>query len=445
MSIAVNEIRYARSGSTNLAYYVTGAGHIDLLMSSWVISIEDLLAHPKIHGFIERLASFSRVILFDQRGVGLSDPVTASDPPTAEQHVLDLLAVLDEVRAQQAAIVGIGNSGAALLAASHPERVTHLVMDHPNARLLEAPDFPSGMPENLLEHELDTAEEELKSARPMGFVRGLPSVINDREALEWWLRSIRRGASPGTMRVLLRAYLETDIRSVLPSVRCPTLIICRRDAESHWLQRAEYVAELLPNATIVRPPGADPVIWVGDLEPVADAIREFTGKGSASEPEYRALTTVLFTDVVDSTRQAAAFGDRRWRELLDHHYTLIADKIGRFSGRLIKTTGDGVLATFDGPARAVRCACAIRDAVAEHEIEVRAGLHTGEIEMRGDDVAGIAVHIGQRVSALAGPGEVLVSRTVTDLVAGSGLEFDDRGEHELKGVPGRWQVYAVKN
>jgi class 3 adenylate cyclase len=446
VTLPAQDIRYARSGSANIAYHVTGAGAFDFLVMSWVISLEDLRATPWIESFIERLASFGRVILYDRRGVGLSDPVSPMDPPTLDQQMDDALAVLDAVRAtQQVCVIADNTSSAAvLLAAQHPERVTHLVLDHPRACFVQAEDFPFGMPLDVVEHEIATAEEELRSGRPMGFIRELPSVVNDPRMLDWWFGIVRRGVSPATMRVMLRVLFETDVRAVLPTVHAPALVICRRDTGPRWIESVQVVADLLPNSTLIRPPGVDPLLWIGDLDPIADAIREFTGTGLASERTQRALATVLFTDLVDSTGQAVAFGDQRWRELLDEHDRVVAQALTRFGGRQIKTTGDGVLATFDGPTRAVRCACEIRDAVRSLDVEIRAGLHVGEIELRGNDVAGIAVHIGQRVQASAEPGEVIVSRTVTDLVAGSGLEFDDRGEHELKGVPGRWQLYAVK-
>jgi class 3 adenylate cyclase len=446
MSLGVDDVRYARSGSANIAYHVRGSGNIDILLTSWAISIEDLVGQPKTRDFVDRLASFSRVILYDRRGVGLSDPFSDTDPPTLEQQKQDALAILDEVRAQQACVVGdVASTAGALLAAEHPERVTHLVCDHPAARILAAPDFPSGVPAHLLEHELDSAEEELRSGRPLSFIRALPSVVNDPQALSWWIPMIRRAVSPGTMRTFLRVLLETDIRSVLPSIHAPVLVICRRDAEPRWVQSAEHFAGLLPNATIVRPPGADPLMWVGDIEPIADAIRDFTGSRMNFDPTHRTLTTVLFTDIVDSTKQAAAYGDKRWRELLDRHDALVDEQLGRHGGKRIKDMGDGILATFDGPARGVRCACAISDAVAEIGIEIRSGLHTGEIERRGDDVSGIAVVIARRVCDTGGARDVLVSRTVTDLVAGSGLEFEDRGEHDLKGVPERWRLYWVRS
>jgi class 3 adenylate cyclase len=445
VTLPAQDIRYARSGSANLAYYVTGAGGVDFLFMCWVFSLEDLLGTPWIRSFIDTLASFGRVILYDRRGVGLSDPISPADPPTLDRQTDDALAVLDAVRAQRACIIADNTSSAAvLLAAQHPERVTHLVLDHPTACFVRTDDFAFGMPAHVVEHEIDTGEEELRSGRPMGFVRELSSVTNDARMIDWWFGVVRRGVSPSTMRVMLRVLFETDVRAILPAVHSPALVLCRRDTAPRWIELVQIVADLLPNSTLFRPPGVDPLLWVGDLDPIAEAIREFTGTGIATESTHRALATVLFTDLVDSTGQAVAFGDQRWRELLDRHDHVVAQALGRFGGRQIKTTGDGVLATFDGPARAVRCACAIRDAVRGLDVEIRAGLHVGEIELRGNDIAGIAVHIGQRVQASAGPGEVVVSRTVTDLVAGSGLQFDDRGEHELKGVPGRWQLYAVK-
>jgi len=434
---------YARNGDIHLAYQVLGDAAEDLLLleadfiptDAW--EEEGHLAHA-----IRRLASFSRLIRCDRRGIGCSDPITPSDPPTLEQWIDDTLAVLDAADADRPTVMAANDAGvlAVLLAASHPERVRSLILVNCYARGLRAPDYPWGWPEELaMRMADDTVEPSAEVGWGLDFVA--PSMAGDEAFRRWCDRSGNRGASPATARALLEVYLRSDVRNVLGVIGVPTLVIHRMDNRANVVENGRYLADHIPGARLVEVPGVDDFFWVGDVDSVIDEVAEFI-TGSRPPPAFeRVLSTVMFTDIVRSTDHAAALGDRRWRELLDRYDELVEHQLTRFRGKLIKGTGDGSLATFDGPARAIDCARAITQA--DLGVEIRAGLHTGEVQLRGDDVAGIAVDIAARVSDLADGREVLVSRTVVDLVAGSGLEFVDRGEHELKGVPGEWRLFAV--
>jgi class 3 adenylate cyclase len=441
------DIQYARSGDVFVAYQVVGEGPIDVLViMEGFIPIDTMDHEPRLARSMRRLASFARVMRFDRRGIGLSDPVSPNDPPTLEQWIADALAVMDAAGSREAVVLASAEMSPAglLLAAAHPERVRALVLVNGFARTIADESYPAGLPretfETMLESGTDLATGELtyEDVRPWA-----PSAAGDPEFRRWWQDAGRRGASPATARALLRVALESDVRALLPTLHTPALVM--NFVGDMWFEGGKYLAAALPDAQFVALPGNDNYWWAADGADVAlDEIEEFlTGVRSGPSVD-RALATVLFTDIVASTETSSALGDRRWRDLLDRHDAAVRRQLARFRGREIKATGDGFLATFDGPARAVECACAIRDAAHQLGMEVRAGVHTGEIELRGDDIGGIAVHIAARVAALAHNGTVWASRTVPDLVVGSGLEFEDRGEHELKGVPGKWRLYEVR-
>ena len=391
----------------------------------------------------ERLASFGRLIMFDKRGSGLSDPVPTSMLPTIDEWVDDLGAVLDAVGSDRAAL--IANIGGGLLAmtyaAAHPERVSALVLVDCFARFLEAPDLPFGASPDALEDALRQAETSAGGGLMIDLFA--PSLAADTALRRTWSRYERQASSPGSTVAVVRLIYESDLRALLPTIQVPTLVIHRADAAGFPVGHGRYLAKHIPGATYVELPGVDDMIWAGDVDAIVAEIQAFvTGSRPNPEPD-RVLATVLFTDIVGSTDRASELGDRRWKALLGEHDRLVREQLARHGGIEVKTTGDGFLATFDGPARGIRCAIAIGRTVHEIGLEVRAGVHTGEIERRGDDVAGLAVHIGARIAALGTAGEVLVSSTVRDLVVGSGIAFIDRGTQVLKGIPGEWRLYAV--
>ena len=442
----VPETRYAKSGDVNIAYQVVGDGPFDLIhVPPFVSNIELQWEDPAERRYFERLASFSRLIMFDKRGTGLSDRVAVA---TLEERMDDLRAVMDAVGSQRAAVYGSSEGGAlsVLFTSTYPERVSALVLYGAYPRMAWAPDYPDGVPEEMWAVGLRHLEENwgrgLEGGLPLWALT--PDRIDDpvwRKAHGRWERL---SASPGAAVAIQQMVRQIDVRHLLPAIRVPTLVV-HRTADVLHAAGSRYMGAHIPGAKVVELPGTDYFPYLGDQDAILDEIEEFlTGVRPVPAPD-RALATVLFTDIVSSTERAATLGDDAWTRTLDRHDALVAREVERHSGRRINTTGDGMLATFDGPARAVRCAQAICEEVHSLGIEVRAGLHTGEIELRGADIGGIAVHIGQRVSALAGPGEVLVSSTVKDLVAGSGITFSDRGFHVLKGVPDEWRVFAVEN
>jgi class 3 adenylate cyclase len=440
--------RYASCGEVDVAYQVLGSGPPDVLQSvAGFIPIECMDEEPALARFERRLASFGRLIRFDRRGVGLSERGSPSVPPTLEQWTDDALAVLDAVGCERAAMVAGGASSleAITLAAAHPERVERLVVVNGLARALWAPDYPDGISDGRVEELVGGVDPD---AVEQGFdflAQVAPSVAGDVAFRAWNDRAGNLGATPAMARALHRARLTADVRDLLPKIRVPTLIIHRADIvyPPARVGHGRYLAEHIPGSKYVELPGADTLYWVGDTTRMLDEIEEFlTGVRGGSGTE-RVLATVLFTDIVGSTQRAAALGDRGWRDLLDNHDQAVRRQLERFRGREIDTAGDGFFATLDGPGHAIECALAIRDNLKAIDIDVRAGIHTGEIEVRGDRLAGLTVNIGARVSALAGTGEVLVSSTVKDIMAGSGIVFADRGEHKLKGVPGRWHLFAV--
>lgn len=440
------ETRYAKNGDVHIAYQVLGDGPLDLVfVPAFVSNLEVAWEEPSLARFYRRLASFSRLILIDKRGTGLSDRVPADALPTLEERMDDVRAVMDAVGSQRAAIYGSSEGGplAVLFATTFPERTTALVLYGSYPRAAIAPDYPHGTDAESFDAYLASIEQGWGQALSLP-VFG-PSVANDDRFVQWYGRLERQSASPAAALALMRMNSQIDVRPLLESVRVPTLVIYRGGEYIAHVEGSRYLAEHIPGAKQVELPGNDFLPWVGDQDALLDEIEEFlTGARVGGHSSDRVLATVLFTDIMGSTEKAAELGDRRWRNLLDDYYDAARREIERSRGRMVKTLGDGILATFDGPARAVRCASVLRQTVEHLGIRIRTGLHTGECERMGDDVGGIAVHIGARVAAQAAPDEVLVSSTVKDLVAGSGLRFVDRGTYHLHGVPGEWRLFAAE-
>jgi class 3 adenylate cyclase len=439
-----------KADGLHIAYQVVGRGPLDLLFLSGGSNTELGWEIPPIARVLGRLASFSRLIVFDAAGSGLSDPYGAAEPPSLEERAEELRTVVDAAGSHRVAIVanGIGGLAAIFFAASHPNRTASLVLDGCYARLARAPDYPWGVPVDALLRALDPVEKQPTTMAVARRTRVLshiaPSVVDGDDFSLQWERYVRTNQGPARARALGEAVVFADLRPVLPSIQAPTLVLYRSGDRFAGKGHAQYLAEHIPHAKLVEVTGEDNLIFVGDSDADLDEIEEFLTGTRHPRVTDRVLATVLFTDIVDSTSHIASIGDHRWRDLLDKHDRAARRQLERFGGREVSTIGDGFVATFDGPGRAVRCACAVRDAVFPLGLEIRAGVHTGEVELRGDDVAGMAVHICARVAALAAPGEVLVSRTVKDLVVGSELDFADRGEHELKGVPGSWSLFSVQ-
>ena len=436
------ETRYANSNGVNIAYQVHGSGPLDLVLVPGFVSQVELLAEdPSVARFLRRLTSFSRLLVFDKRGQGLSD--RPGRPPTLEESMDDLRAVVEAAGFERPAVFGISEGGpmSTLYAATHPDKVSALVLFGTFARMIEAPDFPHGIPAETLDRWGEVVRRDWGG--PVALNIWAPSRQGDGEFERWWARLLRQGTSPAGAIALMDLYREIDVRSVLPAVDVPALVIHREGDRMIPVAQARYIAEAIPDARRLELPGEDHLPFAGDLDAILDAVEEFlVGSRDAGESE-RALATILFTDIVGSTEKAAELGDRGWRQLLERHDAAVRRQLSLHRGREVKTMGDGFLATFDGPARAIRCASAVRDEVAGLGIEVRAGIHTGEVELIGDDVGGMAVNIGARIGALADAGEVLVSSTVRELVVGSGLEFEERGVETLKGAPGEWRLFAI--
>jgi class 3 adenylate cyclase len=434
-----SETRYALNGDLRVAYRTSPEGPRDIVfVSNWITNCEVFPELSSIHGWVEAMTTLGRLIFFDQPGTGASDPVTADEMPNMEQWADSITAVLDHIGSREAVILAIDGAfaPAALFAATHPSRTTTLVA-------LECYADPLGETIGGA-----TLEEGTAAALSMwGTGETLhatnPDMPWNEEIRASWARLERLTSSPRTVALMGPLFAKQDVRAVLPTIRVPTLVLHHTDDEYIPPAQGRYIAERIPGAKYVELPGRNMYHIVEPWRASFQEVAEFLTGHHADMADDRVLATVLFTDIVDSTRRAAQMGDRDWHALLDAHDAVVRAQLVRFRGREVSTSGDGFLATFDGPQRAIRCAMAIRDAVAALGIEVRAGLHTGECEIRGDDIGGIAVHIGARVSALAGPNEVWVSSTLRDLVIGSGLEFDDRGAHELKGVPGEWQLFTV--
>jgi len=437
------ETRYVKSGDVHIAYQVTGDGPVDLVWVPGSVSHLELdWEEPLRVRFLQRLAAFARLIRFDKRGTGLSDRVAGA--PTLEERMDDVRAVMDAVGSERAALFGVSEGGAMslLFAATYPERTSALVLHGAKARSVWAEDYPWGTTVETYERAFADLSETWGRTDDR-FLLLAPSLADDARQREWYRTVQRLGASPGTVIALLQMNMGIDVRHVLPTIRVPTLVLHATGDRMVPVEHGRYIAERIPGARYVELPGDDHAWFTSNADRILREMEELlTGTHRAVELD-RILATILFTDIVGSTQRLAELGDLRWRDVLEGHFRLARSELVRHRGREVKTTGDGLLATFDGPGRAIRCATAIRDAVRQLGIEIRAGLHTGEVEILNEDLGGIAVHTGARVAAAAGPGEVLVSSTVKDLVAGSGIEFEDRGAHALKGVPGEWRLFRV--
>jgi class 3 adenylate cyclase len=446
LGTSLPETRYARRGDIHIAYQVAGEGDLDLvLVSSWFSHLEARWDIPTFAHYLRRLSSFGRLISFDKYGMGLSDPIPSRSLPPIEEWMDDVRAVMDAVGSERAAILGLVEGGlmAAMFAASYPDRTSALVLANTTAKTSWGSDYPIGIPPEGQEMVIGLVEQAW--GRPDLMVALNPSLAEDEASREAWARLLRLSASPATAAGVVRTLFQLDLREVLSTIQAPTLVIHRSDNQMVTVENGRYLAEHISGARFVELPGSDYTMPIGDVDAMLDEVEEFlTGARGQAAVTDRLLATVLFTDIVQSTERAAQVGDHRWNEMLDAHDELTQRQLARYQGRLVKTTGDGLLATFDGPARAIRSALAIRDGLRRLGMEIRGGLHTGEIEGRGEDVSGIAVHIAARVQAVAQPGEVLASRTVKDLVAGSGIGFTDRGTHRLKGLPDAWQLFAVE-
>jgi class 3 adenylate cyclase/pimeloyl-ACP methyl ester carboxylesterase len=443
------QTRYTRSGDVHIAYQVLGEGPLDLVyIPAFTHHVELIWEIPRQARYLRRLASLGRLLLFDKRGTGMSDRVVGV--PTLETRMDDVRAVMDAAESEQAVLLGILDGGAlgTLFAATYPERTSALVLFHASPRFVRGPELPwlesraqyERRVEERVRHWGDSEWVAENLLRP-----AIPSATP--EELRGWARYLRLSVSPGSMDAYWRANMDLDVCDVLPLIRVPTLVLSRTNVERADTRTARYLAEHIPGASLVELPGEDLVPALGESQLVLAELEGFftevvEGKKWDVEPD-RVLATVLFTDIVDATARAIELGDRAWRELLQKHHKTVRSQLGRFRGSEMDAAGDGFFATFDGPARAIASACAIRESVRELGLDIRAGLHTGECELIDDKVGGIAVHIDARIAALAGPGEVLVSSTVKDLVAGSGIEFEDRGEHQLKGISDAWHLYRV--
>jgi pimeloyl-ACP methyl ester carboxylesterase len=439
--------QYARNRNGEyVAYQVLGHGPPDLVfVPDWVSNLEIMWEDPTTTRFLERLASFSRVICFDKRGCGVSDPVSVGALPSYEEWTDDIGTVLDRLGIESACLFGHGDGGqmAILFAATHPGRTSALVLADAYARRKRDADYPCGVPGELVRLYVNAVVDAWGKGTIAAY-GGAPSLADDRAFIEWRGRYERLAMSPGMFEHVYPTTYEVDVRPALATIRTPTLIMHRRDNRYVRVGNGRYLAEHIEGARLIEIDGGDHYFHSGDIEAMLAPVEEFLTGVVAVPADDRVLATVLFTDIVDATSRAQALGDRRWRTLIERHHAIVRDALQRFGGREVDTAGDGFFATFDGPARGVRCALAIRDAVRELDIEIRAGLHAGECELIGAKVGGIAVHIGARVMTHAGPGEVFVSRTVRDLVAGSGLRFSPAGTRDLKGVEGEWELFCAE-
>jgi class 3 adenylate cyclase len=438
--------RYAKCGDLDIAYQVLGDGPVDLLvLPGPFVSFDSIDFEPSLHRFHRRLASFARVIRFDQRGMGASSRSRSSDQMGPGFWAEDALAVMDAAGSEQVTIVGSGWTGMTglVLAAEHPERVRSMVIVNGSARALWAPDYPIGNevvgdnPWGTVALDPDAVDQGFDVLRIIA-----PSVADDDAFRRWWDRAGNRAQSPTEARAILGVLAAADLRDTITRITVPTLVLHRKDAVMIPAEHGRYLADHIPGSRYIELPGADTLHWTGDADTVLDEIEEFATGARGFDAE-RVLTTIVFTDIVESTQHAAALGDRRWHDMLDNHDRIVRSELQRFRGREVNTAGDGFVATFTSPSVALDCAKAIIEAVRSLGIEIRAGVHAGEVEVRGADIAGMAVHIAARVAALSGPSEVLVSSTVREIVTGSRRSFAEHGEYELKGVPGRWRIYAL--
>jgi class 3 adenylate cyclase len=439
--------RYASRGDLDIAYQVLGDGPVDVIMMPGpFIPIDSIDSEPSMYRFYRRLASFCRLIRFDHRGMGMSSRIGA-DKITPACWAEDVVAVMDAVGCERATVIGSGFTAmsALFLAGDRPERVDNLVILNGSAKALQAPDYAQGRapdtasPFTTVMVEPDAVEQGFDVLELIA-----PSVAGDRAFRAWWDAAGNRAASPSMARRANQALADADVRDKLAHITAPTLVLHRKDSAFVPVEHGRYLAEHIAGARFVELPGADTLYWVGDSAAILDEVEEFITGARAGSVIERVLTTIVFTDIVGSTARAATLGDDRWRDLLDNHDNAVRHALERFSGREVNTAGDGVVATFTSPSGAIDCAEAIVDAVRRLGIEVRVGIHAGEAELRGNDIAGMAVHIGARVAGYAGPSEILVSSTLSEIVTGSRHAFVDRGEYELKGVPGSWQLYALK-
>jgi pimeloyl-ACP methyl ester carboxylesterase len=436
-------IRYTTSADgTTIAWTVFGSGDVEVaFLGGFIGHLEIMWEQPRLRRFFERLGAFARIVAYDKRGQGLSDRPDGA--ATMEEHADDLLAVMDAAGFERPDLIGVSEGGPAAIvfAAAHPERVSKLVLYGTYARLLVDDDYPDGRPQEDLDRLRANAVASWGDAIALrGFA---PSTAKDPEFGAWWARLLRHGISRAGMQHLFETWEQLDVRAALPSIGVPTLVLCHDDDLMTPFAWSQYLAEQIPDARLVDLGPGDHLFFTSDTESLLRELHDFlTGTPGGPVPE-QVLATVVFTDIVGSTQRAAELGDSEWHRVLERHDDLVRSELGRWRGREVKQLGDGFLASFEGPARAIRCAQAIAAGVRRLGLEIRAGIHTGECERRGNDLAGMAVHIGARVGAAAGAGEILVSGTVRDLVVGSGIAFDDRGEREFKGVPGEWRVYAV--
>ena len=440
------DVAYARSGDVRIAYQIIGDGPLDLvLVHGWVCTFQPAWENARMASFYRRLSDLGRLILFDKRGTGLSDRLTPDRLPDLETRMDDVRAVMDAAGSRRAVVLGISEGGAMsmLFGATYPERTVGLVLMGVSARMMWAPDYPVGLTDEQYQRRLAVLEDDdwARSAAVEWLSRVSPGVARNDDELRWYVSYLARGASPAASRAIRLMNREIDVRDILPTVAVPTLVLYRSD--EYFREGMRYLAKRIPGAWSVELPGDDHLPWEGDQDALLDEIARFVEGLRDEIASDRVLATLLFTDIVGSTEKAVELGDRRWRELLSRHHRAVRAQLARFRGRELGTTGDGILAAFDGPARAVRCASAIASAVRTLGLEIRAGVHTGEIHEHDGDVRGIAVHIAARIMAAAEPGEVLVSSTVRDIVAGSGLVFEPRGERAFKGVPEPWRVYAA--
>jgi pimeloyl-ACP methyl ester carboxylesterase len=437
------ETRFAQSGDASIAYQVLGQGPLDLVMVPGFVShVEYAWEDPAYSRFLQQLASFSRLIMFDKRGTGLSERITGI--PTLEQRMDDVRAVMDAAGSQKAVLFGVseGGSMSLLFAATYPERTTALVLYGTIAKGWLVDDISGALMRE--QDEASDARWRKGWGGPINIEYLAPSLADDERFRQWWAKFLRFSAGPTTVINLLRMYGQIDVSAILPSIHIPVLVLHRTADLAIEVEQGRYLAEHIPGAKLIELAGEDHFWWVGDTEAIVNEIAEFlTGERPPAESE-RVLATVLFTDIVDSTRRAAEMGDQPWHALLNSHHVMLSKEINRFRGQTIKSTGDGCLATFDGPGRALRCAMSMGDESRRMGLEIRAGLHTGEIELMDDDIGGLAVHFAARVLGQAQANEVWLSNTVKDLVIGSGIEFSDCGIFHLKGIPGEWRLYKVQ-
>jgi class 3 adenylate cyclase len=442
--MALPETRFAKAGDLSIAYQVIGDGNVDIiLIPQWLSNIEQYWEHPAAAYFLRRLASFGRLIMFDKRGSGLSDAVPSTQ--TLEERMDDVLAVMDAVGTERAVLFGPSEGGpmAALFAATYPERCVSLILYGACARWLEAADYPEGRPAALVAAYGKIWIDGWGSGASLNVLA--PSLATDDSFRRWWGRFERHSVRPGMVQPIFDTINALDIRPVLPAIKVPTLILHRRGDRLVDVANGRYLASHVPGAKYVELPGDDHIYFTGDADALLDEVEEFvTGSRGTHDPD-RVLATVMFTDIVSSTEHAARLGDRRWHDLIADHDQLVSNQVSVYRGRTIRTTGDGVFASFDGPARAIRCALSLIDVARSLDVHIRAGLHTGECELAGNDLAGVTVHIGARIADLAAPSQVLVSGTVRDLVVGSNIAFQFRGTESLQGVPGEWRLFTVEN